>query len=107
MFSYTLHQKWVLKGLHYIKLHVGFVCCVCCVEKLFFFKKDTSREKYDHYMTKMILSLWTIHVFSLEIDDIDEHQLYNKVGTNVKRESMNITRNYKLHKLMTNLATMR
>ena len=26
----------------------------------------------------MILSLWTIHVLSLEIDDIDEHQLYNK-----------------------------
>ena len=29
-------------------------------------------------MTKMILSLWTIHIFSLEIDNLDEHQLVNK-----------------------------
>ena len=51
--------------------------CTLCGNN-FLLKKGTPREKYDHYMTKMILSLWIIRVFSPEIDDIDEHQLYNK-----------------------------
>ena len=68
-------------GVEGVTLHQApcWFCMSCSLcGKSIFFKKDTPREKYDYYMTKMILSLWTIHIFSLEIDNLDEHQLVNK-----------------------------
>ena len=68
-------------GVEGVTLHQApcWFCMSCTLcGKNIFFKKDTPREKYDHYMTKMILSLWTIHIFSIEIEDVDEHKLCNK-----------------------------